>query len=504
MLSESRLHGAWRRILCIGLCLAGVGWARAARAQTDPAAGTAPTKPLEHPAASFETFRETASAPVFDDLEGLLARGKIRVAVTYSKTHYFVDKGPQRGFAYENLVAFEKFLRQRHSRKRRAPVSIVFMPVPRNELFARLRDGRADLAVANLTITPERQELADFTVPLYSDAREVLVTASSTPALASIDELSGREVVVRASSSFREHIDALNQRLAAAGKAPIRVIAADKHLETEDLLEMLNAGLIEATVADEYIADLWKSIFPGLQIQRRAPIAEGKSIAWAVRKNTPHLLGEANAFLKAHRAGTAFGNVLRTRYLKDPHWARRAMDEREVKRFDKMVELFQRYGDRYRFDHLLILAQAYQESKLDQDCRSSAGAVGVMQVLPQTGAQMRVGDIKSLEPNVHAGVKYMRTIIEHYFSDPAISDLDRTLFAFAAYNAGPHRIQSLRKKAAAQGLDPNAWFGNVEQVASQVMGLETVHYVSNISKYYLAYRMVESRRRERQEAAATR
>src|SRR5215468_2607239 len=182
MLSESLLQSAWRRTLCIGLCLAGLGWARAARARMDAAAGAAPAKPTEHPAASFETFRETESAPVFDDLEGLLARGKIRVAVTYSKTHYFVDKGQQRGFAYENLIAFEKFLRQRHSRKRRAPVSLVFMPVPRNELFARLRDGRADIAVANLTITPERQELADFTVPLYAGAREVVVTTSSTPA----------------------------------------------------------------------------------------------------------------------------------------------------------------------------------------------------------------------------------------------------------------------------------------------------------------------------------
>jgi membrane-bound lytic murein transglycosylase MltF len=265
---------------------------------------------------------------------------------------------------------------------------------------------------------------------------------------------------------------------------------------------MVNAGLIEATVADDYIADLWRSIFQGLQIHGEAPISEGSSIAWAVRKGTPDLLKEANAFLKTHRAGTSFGNVLRNRYLKDPHWARRAMDKREVKKFDGMVKLFQQYGEEYRFDHLLILAQAYQESRLDQSCRSRAGAVGVMQVLPGTGAQMKVGDIKTLEPNVHAGVKYLRTIIEKYFSDPAIGDLDRTLFAFAAYNAGPTRIQSLRRKAAAGGLDANVWFGNVEIVAAREIGMETVHYVSNISKYYLAYRMIESRRREKEAATA--
>ena len=454
------------------------------------------------PAAPFETFRESASAPVFEDLEGLLARGKIRVAVTYSKTHYFVDKGVQRGFAYENLAEFEAFLRKRHPRKNRAPVSIVFMPVPRDELLPRLMDGRADLAVANLTVTRERQLLADFTVPLYADAREVLVTGRGVPALASLDDLSGREIVVRRTSSFREHLDSLNERLTGAGKQPIRLVDADEHLETEDLLEMVNAGLIEATVADDYIADLWKEIFSGLQVHHEAPIAVATSIAWAVRKNTPHLLAEANAFLNSHRAGTTFGNVLRTRYLEDPRWARRALDAREVRKFADLVTLFQRYGERYQFDHLLILAQAYQESKLEQSRRSAAGAVGVMQLLPQTGAEMKVGDIERLEPNVHAGVKYLRKIVDTYFSDPAISDLDRTLFAFAAYNAGPRRIQSMRRKASVRGLDANVWFGNVEAIASGVMGMETVHYVSNISKYYLAYRMVENRRREKKEAAA--
>src|SRR5947209_13646074 len=476
-----------RRAFFLASFLAAFAAALGASAQTGALVPSAPAKD-----ATFETFREAVSAPVLDDLPGLLKRGKIRVAVTYSKTHYFVDKGQQRGFAYENLIEFEKFLRKKFARKRRAPVSIVFMPVPRNELFARLVDGRADIAVANLTITPERQLLADFTTPLYSGAHEVVVTRAGSPPLSSAEDLSGREVVVRPSSSFREHLDELNGRLTAAGKAEIKVVLADEHLETEDLLEMVHVGLIEATVADDYIADLWKSIFPDLQIHREAPISEGTSIAWAVRKTAPGLLREANAFLAVHRAGSSFGNVLRNRYLKDPNWARRAMDEKEVAKFRKVVKLFEQYAERYKFDHLLILAQAYQESRLEQNCKSRAGAIGVMQVLPQTGTLMKVGDIKRLEPNVHAGVKYLRSIIDKYFSDPQISDYDRTLFAFAAYNAGPTRVRSLRKKAARQQLDPNVWFGNVEMVASQVVGTETVHYVSNISKYYLAYRIIDT------------
>jgi membrane-bound lytic murein transglycosylase MltF len=484
-----------RPALALGL----LAWAAAA-----PAARAAP--PAAPPKAAprgEETVRAFKAATYHDDLDGMLARGVVRVAVTWSKTHYFIDRGQPRGLAYEFLAEFERFLRARHARKHRGKaLSVYFMPVPRDELLTRLRDGKADLAVANLTVTPERRALADFTIPLLSGVREVLVTQAGAPAPASLEDLSGREVVVRPSSSFREHLDALNARLAAAGKAPVRVVPADEHLETEDLLEMVQAGLVEATVADEHVVGVWREIFPRLQVHPALALATGGAVAWAVRKDAPRLLAEANAFLATHRMGTTFGNVLRQRYLENPWWARRAMDEGAVARFDRLLDLFRRYGDRYGFDHLLLLAQAYQESGLDQECRSPAGAVGIMQLLPPTGAAMRVGDIHQLEPNVHAGTKYLRTIMETWLADPAIGETDRVLLAFAAYNAGPNQVASLRRKAAAAGLDPNRWFGHVEAMAAQVGGLETVHYVSNISKYYLAYRMVENRRRERREAEA--
>jgi membrane-bound lytic murein transglycosylase MltF len=489
-----------RHAALAAFCLAVSGGG--ARADPVPSAG-APAPAAPRTVTGIDAVRGLVSTPLHVDLDGLLARGMVRVAVTYSKTHYFVDRGRQHGLAYEALAEFERFLRRRHARKRgRKPVTVVFMPVPRDELFARLQDGRADLAVANLTVTPERRAVADFTVPLLSGAREVVVTQAGSPALASVEDLSGREVVVRGSSSFREHLEASNARLTAAGKAPVRLVRADEHLETEDLLEMVNAGLVEATVADEHVVRVWEEIFPRLQVHRNAAVAENGTIAWAVRKDAPGLLSEANAFVATHRFGTAFGNVLRKRYLQDTRWVRRAMDEGELRKFQELLDLFRRYGDRYGFDHLMLLAQAYQESGLDQARRSPVGAIGIMQLLPTTGAAMRVGDIRELEPNVHAGAKYLRTILEQYFSDPAIGDMDRVLFGFAAYNAGPNRIQSLRRRAARSGLDPNVWFGNVEAVAAEVLGLETVHYVSNVSKYYLAYRMVESRRRERSAAEA--
>jgi len=138
----------------------------------------------------------------------------------------------------------------------------------------------------------------------------------------------------------------------------------------------------------------------------------------------------------------------------------------------------------------LLIAQGYQESRLDHSARSQAGAVGVMQLLPSTGAEMEVGDITVLENNIHAGVRYLRWMIDRYYDEPQISETDRLLFALASYNAGPRRVRLLRNEAREMGLDPDTWFNNVEYVAAQRIGRETVEYVSNIYKYHIAFRLV--------------
>jgi membrane-bound lytic murein transglycosylase MltF len=149
---------------------------------------------------------------------------------------------------------------------------------------------------------------------------------------------------------------------------------------------------------------------------------------------------------------------------------------------------------------MLVAAQAYQESGLDHSKRSRAGAVGVMQVLPTTAASRQVGipDIDDLENNIHAGVKYLHFLAEHYFNDPEMDALNRGLFTFAAYNAGPTRIQRLRREAKQRGLDPNRWFENVEVVVAEQVGSEPVRYVSNIYKYYVAYKLEEENFKRRQ------
>jgi membrane-bound lytic murein transglycosylase MltF len=434
----------------------------------------------------------------FGDLDQMLERRVIRALVVPNKTNYFLDGATQRGISYEALREFEKFLNQKHPR--RLKVHVVIIPVTRDQVFRALGEGRADLALANLTVTSERREQVDFSRPTLRGIREVVVASSRADPLERLEGLAGREVWVRPSSSHRESLDALNRRLARRGLAPIVLRDADEYLETEDLLEMANAGLLDYTIADEHLANFWAEVFTDIRVFSGLAVRSGGDIAWALRRDTPRFKELVDEFVRTHGQGTLFGNVLINRYLKSQRWVRNSMEEQELERFRATLGLFQRYAERYDFDWLMMAAQGYQESRLDQSRRSHAGAVGVMQLLPSTARDPAVGipDIEKLEPNIHAGIKYMRWIVDTYFADSGLDPLQQTLFAFASYNAGPNRIRGLRREAAKKGYDPDVWFRNVEVVVWEKLGREPVQYVSNIYKYYVAYRLLLDRKVRRE------
>jgi membrane-bound lytic murein transglycosylase MltF len=328
------------------------------------------------------------------------------------------------------------------------------------------------------------------------------VTGPGAAPATRVEDLAGREIHVRPSSSYAEHLKALNERLKAQGLAPVNIVDADELLEDGDILEMVNAGLVPATVVDSPIADFWKQVFDSLTVHSQAPVSTGGEIAWAFRKNSPKLAQALNGFVAKHAEGTLAGNVLIKKYLRTTKWVKNARSSEDLKRFQSMVELFKKYSSQYSFDWLLMAAQGYQESQLDQNKRSRVGAIGVMQVMPATARDKSVNipDIEKLESNIHAGIKYNRWVVDNFYDDPGMTPENRQLFAFASYNAGPGRINGLRKEAAAQGLDKNRWFNNVELVAAKRIGRETVQYVANIYKYYVAYRLVQRQSQERQEA----
>jgi membrane-bound lytic murein transglycosylase MltF len=432
------------------------------------------------------------------DLPALVERRAVRLLVVYSKTFYFVDHGQQRGITYDMGMELEKFLNAAVRDKTRQ-MRVVSIPVSRENLLPALAAGLGDIATGGLTITPDRQALADFTAPAADNIDEIVVTAPGIAPPATVEDLSGKAVFVRRSSAYYESLTALNARLAAAGRPPVNIELAQDNLEDEDILEMVNAGLVDATVVDSYVAKFWKEIFPGIQPLPTLALRTDAQLAWAIRKDSPELKKTLDAFVAKNKLGTMMGNVILKRYLQNTRWARGATNQEDMRRFTELTSYFKKYATQYDFDWLMLVAQGYQESGLDQRTRSPVGAVGVMQVMPTTAKDRNVAirDIHLVEPNIHAGVKYMRFLVNQYFDDPGIDFANRHLFAFAAYNAGPNRIARLRDEAAKKGLDPNKWFNNVELVVAEDVGRETVQYVSNIYKYYIAYKLTIERAEQR-------
>jgi membrane-bound lytic murein transglycosylase MltF len=469
---------------------------------TEPAAeDDLPLAPPAYATALPESVRAELNKPFTGDLDEMVKRRLVRVGVTYSRTHYFVDKGVQRGGAYEYGRLMEDELNKRR-KTGNLKVAFWFVPLPRDQLLPALVDGKVDMVIAGLTVTPERQKLVDFTNPTRENVNEIVVTGPGAPAITSIDDLSGQEVFVRKSSNYHESLLALNQRLKAAGKPPVVIEAAPENLEDDDLLEMANAGLIKILVVDDYLATFWKSVLTNVVVHDDVAVRTGGHLAVAIRKGSPQLAKGLNAIIDEYGLGTTFGNMMQKRYLESTKYVKDATSDAERRKFQQIVELFKKYGDQYDLDYLLMAAQGFQESGLDQSVKSRVGAVGVMQVMPATAKDLNVGDVREVEANIHAGVKYMRWMMDHYYKDEPMDQLNKGLFTFASYNAGPARIRQLRKEAETRGLDPNVWFGNVEQIASERIGRETVTYVSNIYKYYVAYRLAMGER-DRREAART-
>lgn len=426
------------------------------------------------------------------DFDGMAKRNRIRVLVPFSKTFFFLDRGQERGLTYEAFKAFEKQVNKQLDR-RTLKVRMVFIPVSRDELIPGLLEGRGDIAAANLTITPERLQQVDFSEPLLTGVSEIVVTGPGAPKLTSLDDLAGKTIHVRRSSSYYPHLVQVNQNFQQAGKAEIELVAADENLEDEDLLEMVNAGLLPMIVMDSHKAEFWAQIFDDITLHREVAVNTGGEIAWAFRKNSPELQKVVNDFVSKNKKGTLLGNILFKRYLKNTRYVKNALADNEIEKFRTTVDLFKQYADQYGFDWLMVGALAYQESQLDQSKRSPVGAIGVMQLLESTAKSKNVGipNIHELEPNIHAGVKYLHFLHNRYFQDPEISKLNQWLMTFAAYNAGPAKVRRLRAEAASMGLDPNTWFRNVEVVAAKRIGRETVQYVSNIYKYYIAYSLIQ-------------
>jgi membrane-bound lytic murein transglycosylase MltF len=426
------------------------------------------------------------------DFDKLLERRMIRVYSPFSRSLYFNDRGRERGLAAELVRDWERYINIKYARELgKRPLTVYIVPATRDKLLTDVRDGLADVAIGNLTVTEDRLKVVDF-VPGDDGRRsidEVIVTGPKSPTLGTIEDLSGKRVHVRKASSYHESLEKLNQKFAKDGRPEIELVLVPDALEDEDLLEMEDAGLIDLLVMDDWKARMWVQVLPKLAVRADLVVRENADTGWAIRKDSPKLKAEIDDFFRnwAMKQGVVAyrmnSYMKRVRQLKDP------TGQTEYKRFMATLAIFEKYGKQYDFDPLMLAAQGYQESQLDQSAKSHVGAIGVMQLMPDTGASMKVGDIHVTEPNIHAGVKYMDTLMEKYFPDAHFSEGNRPLFAFASYNCGPGNVSKMRKEAAKRGLDPDKWFNNVEIVVAQKIGTETTTYVRNIYKYYVTYKL---------------
>ena len=456
-----------------------------APAQSEPAAsqdqGSHSTAILELPI----TFERRVG-----DLDGMLKKHEIRALVVPSRSGFFYDKGHPQGIYFEALDEFQRFVNRRF-RTGSLKINVTYLPVRPEQLENALLEGVGDVIAYGVEVTPEREKRVLFTTPIDSNVKQVIVTGPKAPPITGLEDLSGKEIYVNPLTVYYENLQHLSESLQNAGKPPILVKKADPNLTDEDLLEMVNAGLIPATATINIRAVFWSKVFPHLILHSSIILKEDGQLAWAMRPDSPQLRKLLDEFVKARGLGTAFGNTLLRRYLQNTKWLQDATSNEEMKKFQAYVSYFKKYAAEYDFDYLMLVAQGYQESLLDQSRRNPSGAVGIMQVIPKIAAAppINISNVYAAENNIHAGAKMLRDIADTYFKDPKLDPLNKTLMVFASYNAGPTRISRLRKKAAADGLNPNEWFGNVELAVAKDVGQETVQYVSNIYKYYVAYKL---------------
>ena len=467
------------------------GVAVISRSPDDPLPPEAPP-----PAALPDQVAALIDRPFTGDLDQMVKRRLIRAGTVYNRTHYFIDKGSPRGLVHDALRQFEADLNK--GLDPGLSVHVAAVPLPRDQLFTALQSGRVDMVAAALTVTPAREKAVAFSAPTLASVNEVVITPSGGPRVTSPEQLAGQEVFVRRSSSYYESLQRLNQALSAAGRLPVQIKAAPEALEDEDILEMVNAGLISTTIMDDYMAAFWRQVFPNVQVHP-ARLRTGAVLAAGVRKGNARLLAAVNAWLTEHGSKSPFAGALRRQYLQNTTYVKNAAADAERDKLLALVRQFEVYGEKYGVDYLLMAAQGYQESGLDQSVRGPSGAIGVMQILPATATELAVGDVTELEHNIHAGVKYFRFMMDEFFRGEPMDDLNKGLMTLAAYSCGPGRIRQLRQETAARGLDPNLWFGNVERVTAERLGRDSVAYVSNIYKYYVAYTLVMDRERQRRQ-----
>ncbi|MBP1596667.1 MAG: lytic transglycosylase [Acidobacteria bacterium] len=483
--------------LCVLACSSGTS-------PEQPQAPAAPEKATDQAAATGdEDLPPIVKTPWKGDLDEMIKRRVVRVLVPFRRPEFFYMEGRPAGMLQEAFQEVEAVLNKNYKTTAANRIIVALLPTPLDRMQERMEGGYGDIAAGSISITEAHKAFADFTIPLATGLKIVAVTGPGAPELKSVEDLSGKEVWVMPQTRMKNDLEELNARLKSQGKAPATIRETDPVLEPGDVMEMVNAGVYAVALMQSFQAEFWAQVFDNIKPRMDLALAEDVQLGWAIQKGTPQLKAFLDDFIKARGIGTAFGNTVTRRYLKEARYVRNATEVNEMKKFQATLPHFIKYSAQYNLDYLMMAAQGYQESRLDQSAKSQVGAVGIMQVMPSTAASspVKIPNIETEENNIHAGLRLMHYLIEDHFNEPDLDLQNRILFAMASYNAGPGKIARCRTLAKNMGYDPNKWFNNVEVATAKIVGRETTQYVANIYKYYVCYRLAGDTYQRRLDAA---
>jgi len=430
------------------------------------------------------------------DLSELKKIKTIRALVNYSRTNFFFSKnGTPKGLQVDLLTQYEKLL-NKGIKKESDKIHVQYIPTTFDRMIPDLLEGKGDIICDFMTITPNRSSKINFMSSKNLDVQEHLVSHKSDTDINVLEDLAGKELYVLRGSSYVEHLKELNKSFKEKNIAEIKIVEADPNITTEDIFELINSGVVKYTVADDFQAKIWVEVLADIKIIDSFTIKSNTNVGWGLRKDNPQLQKSLKQFLKKVKKGSYLGNMLFKRYYKNSKWLTNPNVKKERDKYLRFIALFNKYGEQYGFDGLALAAQGYQESQLNNKKKSHRGAVGIMQLLPSTAADKNVGipNISKPEDNIHAAAKYLAFLRDRYFSGEEITAENQMAFSWAAYNAGPAKVRKMRALTKKMGLNPNIWYANVEVAAAKLVGRETVQYVRNIFKYYVAYTLVQKQK----------
>ncbi|MFV0421690.1 transglycosylase SLT domain-containing protein [Oleidesulfovibrio sp.] len=439
--------------------------------------------------------------PFTGDLKEIQQRKVLRVLVPYNRSDFFLDGAMQRGLAYDTGRAFQKWLNKKLGLKGEQRITFLYIPAAPDDMLRMLSEGQADIIGFEATLPAEAPPDMRFTTTWTQTAKAVVVSSKDAPALESVSQLAGKHIYALKSSALAGITADVSRQLVQQGLKEIKVTEAEGGLTQEDLMELVDGEAIAFAAVDYEKAQLWATVLSNLKIEENAVLTDTAARAWVVRKESIQLKSVCDSFIKYYRRSGDYA-WLQQKYYDRTTYVADAGRSDELESLEATLPLFEKYGEMYDFAPLLLAAQGYQESRLNQSARSNRGAVGIMQLLPSTAAAKPVNmpDISTPDKNIHAGVKYLSHLRQTYFSGDAISYLDKMLFSFAAYNAGPGNMRKARRKTAEMGLNPDVWMDNLEVGIARTVGQQPIEYVRNIIKYYIVFQLVHEHQHIRRAA----